>query len=283
MKRSMSVLSSGAPRLTSSAAVWLLPARTARRSADMPRSSSWASGSAPAARRAATTSAEASAAASGSASVASRAAWPLARSMASSRTRHRVGVVGKYGGADRPGSGHHRGAVGEQQLQAAVVAEAGRLADGPALVGVGSRLEQDPGDIGVVQLHRPLQGGAVSLSGAVVGVRAGPGVEQEPDHLGHPRRSARVDLVPAGVAGVQQRRPASNLVDGDRGRRVDGQPLAHLFGVAEDGGGLQAVAGDVRDGVEDAGGLAHTALDRRRHERPRPGVRERWRGRRRPP
>ena len=45
--------------------------------------------------------------------------------------RHRVGVVGEDGGADRPGSGHHPGAVGEKQLQASVVAEAGRLADGP--------------------------------------------------------------------------------------------------------------------------------------------------------
>ena len=128
-----------------------------------------------------------------------------------------MGVIGKHGGADRPGPGHHPGAVGEQQLQAAVVTEAGRLTDGPALVGIGSPLEQDPGDVGVVQLHRTLQGGAVAISGAVVGVRAGPGVKQEMDHLGHPRRSARVDVVEAGVAGAQQRRPASNFVDGDRG------------------------------------------------------------------
>ena len=73
-------------------------------------------------------------------------------------------------------------------------------------------------------------------------------------------------MVPAGVADVQERRPASNLVDGDRSCRVDSQPLAHLFGVAENGGSLQAVAGDARDGVEDALDLAHTALDRRRHE-----------------
>jgi hypothetical protein len=74
--------------------------------------------------------------------------------------------------------------------------------------------------------------------------------------------------VPVRVADIKQRRPASNLVEDDRSCRVDGEPLAHLLEVAEDRGGLQAVAGDVGGSVENGDGLAHTALDRRRYERP---------------
>ena len=182
-------------------------------------------------------------------------------------------IVGVDGSADRPRSGHHPGAVGEQQLQASVVAEPGRVGDGAPLVGIGSRLEEDPGDIRVVQLDRSLQGGAISLAGTVVGVGAGSGVEQDPDCVGHPGRSARVDPVPAGVADVEQRRPASNLVDGDRRCRVDSQRPAHLFSVAEHGSGRQAGAGDVWDCVEDALGLAGSAFDRRRREHLGPAFR----------
>ena len=141
-----------------------LPARTARRSADTPSDRRVARGSAPASRRAATTASEAFAAASGSASVASGRRLAPARFDGVEQQRHRYSVVGEDGGADRPGSGHP-GAVGEQQLQASVVALAGGLADGLAEVGVGSRVEQDLGrSSGLFDLHRSLQGRAVSVA-----------------------------------------------------------------------------------------------------------------------
>ena len=105
------------------------------------------------------------------------------------------------------------------------------------------------------------------VSGSVVGVRTGPGVEEETNHLGRPRRAAWVDLLPVRVAGVEQRGPALNLIDGDRCRRVKSEHLGQLGCIAENGGGRHAVAGDVGDGVENRGGLAHSSLDRRGHER----------------
>ncbi len=148
-----------------------------------------------------------------------------------------------------------------------MVAMAGGLTDGLARVGVGAGAEQHPGDVGVVDFHRSPQGRPVAGAASVVGVRAGAGVEQDADHLGHPGRPVRVDLMPPGVAGVQQGRPAAFVVDGHRGSGVGGEHLTYRLGVAEHGRGEQAAAGDARICTEDVAGLPQTALDRGGHER----------------
>ncbi len=177
----------------------------------------------------------------------------------------RYRVVVEDGGANSPGSGHP-GAVGEKQFQATVIAASYCLPDGLTDIGIGSRLKQDPGHARVVGLNGAFQGRA-RVPGSVVGVRARPRVEQETDHLGKSSRPRSVDLRPAGVAGVEQWRPAPSFVDGDRGRRVRSDHAGHLPGVAQYGGGRRAVARHVGDSVEDSGGLAQAPLDRGCHER----------------
>ncbi len=95
----------------------------------------------------------------------------------------------------------------------------------------------------------------------VVGIRIGPGRKQQPHHLGQPGRAVGVDVVPAGVAGVEQRRPAALVVEGQRRPRLGGEVLAHRRGVAEHGRGGQAAPADTGIGVQDLSGLPHPALD----------------------
>jgi hypothetical protein len=90
-ERSTSEVSSAAPWPMSKAAVSSSPARTAQRSADRPASESYTSGSAPQARRAATTSEEAfAAAASANSLVALLAVSPVVARMAPSRSETAV-------------------------------------------------------------------------------------------------------------------------------------------------------------------------------------------------
>ena len=173
----------------------------------------------------------------------------------------RTRVVVEHRRPHRPGAGHP-GAVRQQQAQAPQVAVSGGLDDGLAWVGMRAGIEEQLGDGRVVDLDRSLEGRAVARLSPVVGVRVGPGREQQAHRLGQPGRAVGVNLVPAGVAGVQQRRPAALIIEGQRRPRVAGEVLAHRRGVPEHGRGGQAAPGDTRIGVQDLPGVPHPALDR---------------------
>src|SRR5215475_1988611 len=93
--------------------------------------------------------------------------------------------------------------------------------------------EQHRGDVWIVYFHRSLQRRAIAGSPPVVGVWAGVGIKQEPDHLGQAGRPPGVDLVPSRITGVEKRRPAALVVDGHRSSAVKGEHLPDGLAVAE--------------------------------------------------